>query len=66
MIADVKTYKVEIEGSQKGYIVICSTNGHLKDLMEILKTCANCKVAEVNREAIDDLKAMQKIYEKMS
>jgi hypothetical protein len=66
MTADVKTYKVEVEGSENGYIVICSANGHLKDLMEQLKACANCKVTEVNRDAIDDLKAMQTIYEKMS
>ena len=58
MTADVKTYKVEVEGSENGYIVICSANGHLKELMEILMTCANCKVTKVNRDAIDDLQAM--------
>lgn len=66
MTADVKTYEVEVDGSENGYIVICAANGHLKDLMETLKTCANCKVTEVNRDAIDDLKAMQRIYEQMS
>ena len=66
MAKDVRTYKVEFTGSVNGYIVVCSTHGHLKDLMEQLRNCANCTVSEVTREGIEDLRAMQRIYEKMS
>jgi len=66
MTDNVKSYKVEVDGADKKFLVICSEQGHLKDLMQQLKTCANCTVTDVNRDAIKDMKSMQTIYEKMS
>ena len=48
------------------YVVVCSASGNLKDLMAQLKSCSNCKVSEVPRDRIPDLKSLQTIYEAMS
>lgn len=66
MDTEVKTYKVEFPETGNVYVVVCSASGNLKDLMAQLWSCRNCKVTEVPRDRIQDLKSLQTIYEAMS
>jgi len=66
MDTEVKTYKVQFPETGNVYVVVCSTDGSQKELMEQLKTCKNCTVSEIPRDRIPDMKALRSIYEAMA
>ncbi len=59
---EIKAYRIRFSDSDNGYIIACRAQGSLNQLLDKLKSCPDCVVAEIPRDMIQDDQTMGKIY----